>query len=391
MSMVPVHELCSREMNGLGPSLSWETTSEICNDSEAEGPWQMPSDQACDPLVLPTKGFSVAAATAAVAPPWLLSSLADLKEKMGLMALDNPGQDDTGETFGERSESYYRKRPQLLAFLQDLYRAYVSLSDRYAQLLSKNNLAHHSRHSSQSSTVTIDNKCSTSENDHGEDLSDAESSLSFQQALQSNSSTCQQLDVDALVAEIVIKNVDCDILLHEAETSGLRSDNASRKIELQRSLLEVLEAERLMLLNENVRLGYRVDALIEENRDLAAELVFMKSKVGELAQCFLKVREEQTACRLSRKIEDLQGQIYRLERRNKDYQERLARMELEGKARKGNGGSRDLASQQHEERRLKPWKGAAVEREKKVIGWWERVKKMDMFVCGMMHTKHSCE
>ncbi|KAK4754641.1 hypothetical protein SAY87_002745 [Trapa incisa] len=62
-------------MNGLGPSLSWETTSEICNDSEAEGPWQMPSDQACDPLVLPTKGFSVAAATAAVAPPWLLSSL----------------------------------------------------------------------------------------------------------------------------------------------------------------------------------------------------------------------------------------------------------------------------------------------------------------------------
>lgn len=310
------------------------------------------------------------------------------------MAINNPEQDDTGETFAQRAESYYQKRPQLLVLLQDLYRAYVSLSDRYVQRLSNNNHAHHSRHSSQASTITTGNDCSSSENDHRADLSDAESSLSFQQPLQFNCSSRQQLDIDVLIAEIVIKNVDCDILTHEAEISGHRSDNASRKIELQRNLLEVLEAERLMLLNENARLGYRVDALIEENRELITESVFVRRKAGELAQCLLKIREEQRACRLSRKMGDLQGQICRLEKRNREYHEQLTRRKLEGEVRegkKGKDGSRDLAFRKQEgDRRFKPRRGATVEGENKLLGWWKSVKKVDIFMCGLMQTNHNC-
>jgi hypothetical protein len=66
------------------------------------------------------------------------------------------------------------------------------------------------------------------------------------------------------------------------------------KSELQKSLLEVLESERLVLLNENAGLSYRVDSLVEENKELASESVFIKRKPGELAKCVLKMREDQS-------------------------------------------------------------------------------------------------
>ncbi|PKI71753.1 hypothetical protein CRG98_007886 [Punica granatum] len=317
---------------------------------------------------------------------------------MGWMAVNNPEQDDTGETFAQRAESYYQKRPQLLAFLQDLYRAYISLSDRYVQLLSKNNRAQHSRQSSQVSTITTDNDSCSSENDHREDHSDAESSLSFQQPLQPYRSSCELFNFDVLVAEIVIKNVECDILLHEVEISSRKSNDASRKIELQRSLLEVLESERLILLNENARLGYRMNALIEENRELGAESMFVKTKAGELARSLLKLKEDQRVCALSRKIEDLQGQIHGLEKRNKEYYEQLVRRELEAEVGKGKKGKRDGKSGssrevdldvcfQMERFKLKP--SLRVE-EGKVFGWWEKIKRMDIFMCGTMPTGHGC-
>lgn len=60
-------------MNGLGPLLWPETTSEISTDSEEERPSQKPSNQARGPPIPPTRGFSVAAAAA---PSWVLSTLA---------------------------------------------------------------------------------------------------------------------------------------------------------------------------------------------------------------------------------------------------------------------------------------------------------------------------
>lgn len=300
---------------------------------------------------------------------------------MELVAISNSEQEDVGETFAQRAETYYRKRPQLLAFLQDLYRAYISLSDRYVQLLSKNNqnLAYHSRHSSQVSTITTD--CPLVENDHShiEDLSDAESSLSLQQPPESNCSPCGRLSYDVLVAEIVIKNVECDILLHEAEISGCRNNDAIKKIELQRCLLEVLESERLILVSENVRLGYRVGALVKENRELVSESAFVKRKADELARCLLKMREDQRVCRLSRRIEDLQEQIYGLEKRNKEYYKQLVRRDLEAKGREGKSrGGREVG-------------GAAAEGGEKEVffGWWEKVKRMDIFICGMKQMGHS--
>lgn len=128
-----------------------------------------------------------------------------------------------------------------------------------------------------------------------------------------------------------MKTVDYEIIVDELSTEERRWGESSRKIELQKSLLEVLESERLILLNENARLAYTAAELAEENKGLAAESVFMKMKAGELARCVLKMREDHRMGMLSRKIEDLQGQIYGLEKRNKEYYEQLVKLEGEKK------------------------------------------------------------
>lgn len=299
---------------------------------------------------------------------------------MKVLAIKTGDEDDNnGDTFGERAQSYYQKRPHLLALLQDLYNGYITLSDRYIQTLAKHQQHHHhhSRHSSQISAVDNDYYDQEDQTDW-----DAGSSLSYQQP------PTTFLVGDDVVADLVIKNVEYDILVHETTIMERRCSESSRKIGLQKSLLEVLESERLILLNDNAKLGYRVTALVEENKGLASESMFMKRKASELARCVLKMREDHRVYMLNRKIEDLQGQIYGLEKRNKDYYEQLVRrdqgFEPEEEEKKNgdevalNGGG--CFKMEKLGRRLK--KGGSFG-GKKGSGWLERVMTMDLFHCGL--------
>ncbi|KAL5539761.1 hypothetical protein UlMin_043938 [Ulmus minor] len=324
-------------------------------------------------------------------PIWLLSTLSDLEERMKKVAI-NPTEDENwGDNFAERAESYYRKRPQLLALLEDLYNAYVTLSDRYIQSQPKN---HHRRHSSQLSCMTNNDSL----DDQQEEFSDAESSLSYQQPLHENSNNTLEVQ-DAVVAELVMKNVEFHILFDELNGAERRICESSRKIELQKSLLEVLESERLILLNENTRLGYRVGRLVEENKGLASESMFMKRKAGELARCVFKMREEQRVGMLSGKIEDLQAQIFGLEKRNKEYYEQL----LENKSNAGsysikkneNGNDNDNDKEvsletcfQVKKLNMKLMRNAATSLNrkgngKKVSSLWKKVTSLELFRCGV--------
>ncbi|KAL0421690.1 UNVERIFIED_CONTAM: hypothetical protein Slati_3191900 [Sesamum latifolium] len=150
----------------------------------------------------------------------------------------------------------------------------------------------------------------------------------------------KEMDPDMVIAELVMKTVEYDIVLNELTVVEKRWGESSRKMELQKNLLDVLESERLILLNDNATLGYRVTALAEENKGLASESLFLKRKAAELARCVLKTREDHRVCMLSRKIQDLQGQIYSLEKRNKEYYEQLVKQEEKNKSkvRKAKGG-----------------------------------------------------
>ncbi|GAB2293162.1 hypothetical protein Dimus_027370 [Dionaea muscipula] len=310
-------------------------------------------------------------------PPWLLSNLSDLDVKIKEL-VQNAHEDEQADTFGQRAESYYRKRPQLLSLLQDLYNAYVSLADRYSQSLSK----HHHQPLVEDEGVCYYDTLGLGD---GRVDSDAESAISYQP--QSSSSginletAVSDYNVDVIVAELVIKSVEYDLIEHELNGRERRFMETSRKVQLQKSLLEVLESERLILLNENARLEYKVGVLVEENKGLASESMFMKRKAGELARCVLKMRDDHRVFLLSRKIEDLQGQIFGLEKRNKEYYDQLVKnRELRrmccsckepwnDERKNANGASGGTGGG-----------GAGI--RLKALKWWDNVRNFDFFLCG---------
>lgn len=338
----------------------------------------------------------------------------------------NPNEEDEGDTFAERAESYYRKRPQLLALLQDLYNAYLTLSDKYSHHQSSNpnnkfHHHHHRRHSSQVSDYYYDTVTDID--------SDLESSLSYQQPTNTmagdndhQNPNCES--ADNIIVELVMKNVELELAVEELGRSERQCTESSRKIELQRSLLEVLESERLVLLNENARLEYRAAALAEENKGLASESIFMRRKAGELARCVLKMREEQRVCMLSGKIEDLQRQIHGLEKRNKEYYDQLVMRRTTTSSDKlgehDESSSSTTSSSIHvhvdQKKKKKKKKNEVVFEScfqmrklnqrlmKRIINsqsqsgskgnnggsnWWERVKSMDLLLCGLNPTRSS--
>lgn len=329
-------------------------------------------------------------------PSWLLFSIADLEERMKMLAA-NVSEEDTAGSFAKRAEFYYQKRPQLLALLQDLYNNYLCLADRYCQSLAKN--PHYRRYSSPISPFHFNENDQFDEEDSGDviDSDDAASSLSFQAPFPP-----AVLDADMIVADLVMKSVNYELILSELSIVERRSSDSSRKIELQKSLLEVLESERLILLNENAGLACRVNALLEENKGLTSESLFMKRKAADLARCVLKMREDQGVCLLSRKIEDLQQQIYGLEKRSKEYKDQIVKYEAAKKNRAkvvknksptevtledcfhlhenvscfGNS-SRALVNKK---KGCLPTNGS-INRGKKALKLWDRIKKSDIFLC----------
>ncbi|KAL0385220.1 UNVERIFIED_CONTAM: Kinase-interacting family protein [Sesamum radiatum] len=335
-------------------------------------------------------------------PSWLLCAIADMDERMKMLTRKIP-KEHSGDSFAARANSYYHERPQLLGLLHDLYNGYLSLADRYCQALAKNNQHQNRSYSRCCSPIPIlkfDETSQLDEGDTGEVIdSDAESSLSFQPLTPAPLQT-KEMDPDMVIAELVMRTVEYDIVLNELTVVEKRWGESSRKMELQKNLLDVLESERLILLNDNATLGYRVTALVEENKGLASESLFLKRKAAELARCVLKTREDHRVCMLSRKIQDLQGQIYSLEKRNKEYYEQLVKQEEKNKSkgRKSKGGE-----EVNLEDCFEPGGGAAslrkcfsfnvkrvgdqnansgIEEGRRVSKLWDKVKKLDVFLCG---------
>ncbi|XP_016681802.1 protein NETWORKED 2A [Gossypium hirsutum] len=62
---------------------------------------------------------------------WLEQNLHDVEEKVSNML---EIIDDDGDSFAQRANMYYRKRPELLAIVEDTYRAYRALAERFDYL-----------------------------------------------------------------------------------------------------------------------------------------------------------------------------------------------------------------------------------------------------------------
>ncbi|KAM0950097.1 putative protein Networked (NET), actin-binding (NAB) [Dioscorea sansibarensis] len=294
-------------------------------------------------------------------PSWLQAALADIEQRVNEVVLTQPAVDNS-DSFADRAEFYYEKRPQLVSLLHDLHHRYLQLADRYSQSLRRT-------HSPSPSISPPDSPTSSA----------AESALSFQpNNLNPNPNLNPiEADLDFLIAELVITGVEREILVNEINESDRYRMEADRRMELQRSLVEVLESEREVLAGENARLGFRAAAAEAEARGLAAEVGWMRRRAGELARAVVKLREDHRVCLLSRRIEGLQAQIYALERRNGECYEAMKKREVE------KGAEREeLERLKEENRRLKEEvRGRRMRRKggrrgwEKVGRWWAQARK----------------
>lgn len=267
-------------------------------------------------------------------------TLLDLEERMRMVMMINGEEEDhSSDTFAQRAEEYYMKRPQLLALLQDLYNGYMTLSGRSHQTKHKSLIPH------------------SQQQDEQVEGSETESTLSYQPLL------AQNTIADDLVAEIVMKNVENYMLLDQVGNMNQQQNESLQKVELLKMLLELLDSERMMLLDENTRLGYKMNAILEEKNIVASEAMFMKRKATELARCLLRMRDDYRTCILRQRIEDLQEKIFFLEKRNKEYSVQLKTTEQKEVKKPNN-----------------------KRRSRKTM--WEKVKNAELFMCGGFH--HGC-
>ncbi|EEF41649.1 conserved hypothetical protein [Ricinus communis] len=65
--------------------------------------------------------------------PWLQSTLAELDNKTKAML---KVIEEDADSFAQRAEMYYKKRPELISMVEDFYRTHRSLAERYDQLKS---------------------------------------------------------------------------------------------------------------------------------------------------------------------------------------------------------------------------------------------------------------
>ncbi|KAL9432584.1 hypothetical protein AB3S75_027588 [Citrus x aurantiifolia] len=317
----------------------------------------------------------------------LLPALVDVEERMKKLVISGSSEEENvGDTFAERAQWYYQKRPQLLALLKDLYNGYITLLDRC-----RNHKKHHFRNGSSETIITASSSADAE--------SDAESTISYQQqqittTTATMAAAAASANINDLVAELVAKNVESEILVNQVNEMDHVCNESRRKIELLKSLMELLESERMILVNENVKLGYQVSAVMEENKGLASEAMFMRRKASELAKCVLRMREDYRVCILSQKIEDLQEQIYGLEKRNKEYYQMLVKREQQVKEYENswsNSNSTSSSSSYVKEKNaqvtlescFQSFEKIKLKKKKGSSNWWERVKKADFFNCGL--------
>ncbi|RWV84495.1 hypothetical protein GW17_00053787 [Ensete ventricosum] len=316
-----------------------------------------------------TKGH--ASCRSSTCPPWLQAALAGeqhyIEHRVQALTVTIP-ENSEADTFAERAENYYQRRPQLIALLHDLHNRYLYLADRYSQSLLHR---HHRRTSSVPSDLDADDDHDLRDSAY----SDAESSLSFQPLAAQPQPLLRgtpPAELDMIVAQMVLASVERDLLEAESAEADRRLAESARKIELQGSLVEVLEAERMVLLGENSRLGFLAVAAEEEMHAVAADLGYLRRRAADLAGALVKLRQDHRVCLMGRKVEGLQAQIYGLEERNRECFEAMARREKEkGEARAEVNRLRD------ENRRLRKETEAARGSRPRARTLWERLSTLE--------------
>uniref|UniRef100_A0A0D9X2M3 NAB domain-containing protein n=1 Tax=Leersia perrieri TaxID=77586 RepID=A0A0D9X2M3_9ORYZ len=231
--------------------------------------------------------------------PWLNNTLSELDDKTKQM-LKMIDQD--ADSFAQRAEMYYKKRPVLVDMLGDLYRTHRSLAEQYDLLKHSNGTrqtvfgpASCTQSRSQigsKETGSRNSVCSGSDNyDSESEVDDPEQEEYMEELSESDAEKAPQIqaeEVRMMLVEIeMLKEKNAELQKANAEMEMLKEKNAE---------LKKANAEIGMIKEKNAELkkaNAEIERIKEKNAELlkaSAEIEMLKNKNAELQ----RVSEENT-------------------------------------------------------------------------------------------------
>ncbi|XP_010545049.1 PREDICTED: protein NETWORKED 3C isoform X2 [Tarenaya hassleriana] len=194
--------------------------------------------------------------------PWLHSTLSELDAKTKAMLRLIEGDADS---FAQRAETYYKKRPELISMVEDFYRAHRSLAERYDHMKSE-----HGTRSAKLLQEAVESVCDSQSQTNSESEGYAESEIEDPEN-EFGVSPCKESE-----DEEDLKEDETSKLVQERE--GLREE-LKQKDEEKREVIRQLAIAMEMLKEENRRLRKR---LVEEESLKKKSAFEFKQFMGKL-------------------------------------------------------------------------------------------------------------
>ncbi|KAL5198894.1 hypothetical protein ABZP36_002406 [Zizania latifolia] len=207
--------------------------------------------------------------------PWLSNTLSELDDKTKQM-LNMIEQD--ADSFAQRAEMYYKKRPVLVDMLGDLYRAHRSLAEQYDLLKHGNGTRH---------TVFGPSSCTPSWSQAA--MGGGKGTGSSSSSRSSNSICSDSYDSESEVD-------DPDEQEHEEQVS--ESKKTVNELQIQAERVEILRAEIERLKEKNAELQRASEETTSQLKvELAAKDEEKREVIRQLASSFDIVRKENSTLR----------------------------------------------------------------------------------------------
>lgn len=173
---------------------------------------------------------------------WLLNFFAELDAKTNAMLKLIEGNADS---FAQRAETYYKKRPELITIVQDFYRAHRSLAERFDHLKSSDNGSRSSKFLQQ----TMESVCDTNS-----EFEDADSEIEDPEGDENAISKCFEM-IDC--KQVEISKLEQEKLKLIGESDALRRQ-LLEKDEEKREVIRQLALTVETLKEDNLRLKRRL-------------------------------------------------------------------------------------------------------------------------------------
>ncbi|KAL6968421.1 hypothetical protein U1Q18_034224 [Sarracenia purpurea var. burkii] len=181
--------------------------------------------------------------------------------------------DEDADSFSQRAEMYYKKRPELISMVEDLYRGHRSLAERFDQVKSDTGFRVNSpwssplpfKHQQEKLVMTFNDKSYDSYSESYDPLESGESEVDDPEQEEEDQNG-EEKEEEEVSSEVVINN---EVMNLRKEIERLKEENKIQKEQLREKDEEKREVIR--------QLSQAMDVLKEENVKLRNFIIAKES------------------------------------------------------------------------------------------------------------------